>query len=61
MVLDEICNAFNSGYKYIVLEAPTGFGKSAVAIALALSLGSSYILYFYKGFANSIFKRFSIY
>jgi ATP-dependent DNA helicase DinG len=43
MVLNEICNAFNSGYKYIILEAPTGFGKSAVAIALALSLGSSYI------------------
>ena len=43
MVLDKICNAFNSGYKYIVLEAPTGFGKSAVAITLALSLGSSYI------------------
>ena len=27
----------------MLLEAPTGFGKSAVAIALALSLGSSYI------------------
>jgi ATP-dependent DNA helicase DinG len=27
----------------VLLEAPTGFGKSAVAIALALSLGSSYI------------------
>ena len=35
--------AFNSGYKYVILEAPTGFGKSAVAIALALSFGSSYI------------------
>ncbi len=35
--------AFNSGYRYVILEAPTGFGKSAVAIALALSLGSSYI------------------
>ena len=43
MVLDKICNAFNSGYKYIVLEAPTGFGKSAVAITFALNLGSSYI------------------
>ncbi|HEU5119732.1 MAG TPA: ATP-dependent DNA helicase [Candidatus Nitrosocosmicus sp.] len=41
--LEEICNAFNSGYRYVVLEAPTGFGKSAVAITLALSLGSSYI------------------
>ena len=42
-VLNEICNAFNSGYKYVILEAPTGFGKSPVAIAVALSLGSSYI------------------
>jgi len=43
MVSDEICNAFNSGYRHIILEAPAGFGKSPVAIALALSLGSSYI------------------
>src|SRR5919198_2192134 len=42
-VLHEICDAFNSGRKYIILEAPTGFGKSPVAIAVALSLGSSYI------------------
>jgi ATP-dependent DNA helicase DinG len=33
-VLSEICNAFNSGCKYIILEAPTGFGKSPVAIAM---------------------------
>ena len=30
-------------YKYIVLEAPTGFGKSAVAVTLARALGSCYI------------------
>jgi ATP-dependent DNA helicase DinG len=42
-VLEEILTAFNSGYRYVVLEAPTGFGKSAVAITLALSFGSSYI------------------
>ena len=42
-VLQEMCNAFNSGYRYIVLEAPTGFGKSPVAISLARTLGSSYI------------------
>ena len=35
--------AFNSDYKYIILEAPTGFGKSPVAIAVAMTLGSSYI------------------
>jgi ATP-dependent DNA helicase DinG len=38
-----ILNAFNSGCKYVILEAPTGFGKSPVAIAVALTLGSSYI------------------
>jgi ATP-dependent DNA helicase DinG len=43
LVLDEIGSALSSGYKYIILEAPTGFGKSPVAIAVALTLGSSYI------------------
>ena len=42
-VLNEICTAIASDYKYILLEAPTGFGKSPVAIAIALTLGSSYI------------------
>ena len=42
-MLEDIRTAFNSGYRYVILEAPTGFGKSAAAIALALSLGSSYI------------------
>ncbi|HKO64275.1 MAG TPA: helicase C-terminal domain-containing protein [Candidatus Nitrosocosmicus sp.] len=42
-MLKDISDAFNSGYRYVILEAPTGFGKSAVAITLALSLGSSYI------------------
>ncbi|MFZ0513019.1 MAG: hypothetical protein WAM14_15530, partial [Candidatus Nitrosopolaris sp.] len=42
-VLNEIAAAFSSGYKYIVLEAPTGFGKSPVGIAVARTLGTSYI------------------
>jgi ATP-dependent DNA helicase DinG len=42
-VLNEIATGFASGYKYIILEAPTGFGKSPVAIAVALTLGTSYI------------------
>jgi ATP-dependent DNA helicase DinG len=41
--LNEICEGFNSGYKHIILEAPTGFGKSPVAIAVALTMGTSYI------------------
>ena len=42
-VLNEIATSFASGYKYIVLEAPTGFGKSPVAIAVVRTLGTSYI------------------
>ena len=42
-ILKEICDAFNSGYRRIILEAPTGFGKSPLAVSFALTLGSSYI------------------
>ena len=35
-VLKEIDDAFALGYKYIVLEAPTGFGKSPVLVTFAL-------------------------
>ena len=42
-VLKEIDSAFGSGYRHIILEAPTGFGKSPVGVAVALTLGTSYI------------------
>jgi ATP-dependent DNA helicase DinG len=42
-VLEEIESAINSGYKHLFLEAPTGFGKTPVAIALARYLGNSHI------------------
>ena len=42
-VLQQIADAINTGYKYIVLEAPTGFGKSPVAMAVGRTLGTSYI------------------
>jgi ATP-dependent DNA helicase DinG len=44
IVFQQIANAFNSGYKYVILEAPTGFGKSAEAVTAGLTLGTSYIL-----------------
>lgn len=37
-VLNEIATALASDYKYIMIEAPTG----PVAIAVALTLGTSY-------------------
>ena len=42
-VLDILESTIETGYKYIFLEAPTGFGKTPVAIALARYLGSSHI------------------
>ena len=42
-VLQNIYEAFNSGYKFVVLEAPTGFGKSPLAMGVARTLVSSYI------------------
>lgn len=42
-VLLEMENAIKSGYKFIFLEAPTGFGKSAVAVTLSRYMGSSHI------------------
>jgi ATP-dependent DNA helicase DinG len=42
-VLKEIDTALALGYRFIILETPTGFGKSPVAIAVALTLGTSYI------------------
>ena len=42
-VLDQVDQAMASK-KFIILEAPVGFGKSAVAAALCTYLSSAYIL-----------------
>jgi hypothetical protein len=36
--------AFEDGYRYVFLEAPTGFGKSPISMALAKYFGQAYIL-----------------
>ncbi len=43
-VLEQIESALGSGKKFIILEAPVGFGKSAVAAALCRHLRSAYVL-----------------
>ncbi len=60
-VLKEICNGFASGYKSILLEAPTGFGKSPVAVAVALTLGSSYICTSTKDLQTQYSRDFSFF
>lgn len=57
-VLQQIGQAINAGYKYIVLEAPTGFGKSPVAVALAKTLGTSYICSATKDLQNQYVRDF---
>jgi ATP-dependent DNA helicase DinG len=42
-ILKQIELAFHSNYKYVILEAPTGTGKSPLAIASGMAEGSSYI------------------
>ncbi|HVB95755.1 MAG TPA: helicase C-terminal domain-containing protein [Nitrososphaerales archaeon] len=43
-VLERIESAIASGKKFIILEAPVGFGKSAVAAAVCRNLKSAYVL-----------------
>ena len=40
-MLQQIGEAINAGYKYIVQEVPTGFGKSPVAIAVGGAYANS--------------------
>jgi ATP-dependent DNA helicase DinG len=57
--LDDIDQALKSGYKFIFLEAPTGFGKSAVAVALARFLGSSHLCTSTKDLQTQYARDFS--
>jgi len=42
--VDSCTEAIKKGFKYIILEAPTGSGKSAIAVEILRSLGSGRIL-----------------
>jgi ATP-dependent DNA helicase DinG len=58
-ILNQIGTAFASDYKYIILEAPTGFGKSPVAIAVARTLGTRYICTSTKDLQSQYARDFS--
>lgn len=57
-MLIEIENALKAGYKHIFLEAPTGFGKTPVAITLARYLGNSHICTATKDLQNQYRRDF---
>lgn len=42
--LDEVRAAFDAGTRFVILEAPTGAGKSALAVALAREANGAYLL-----------------
>jgi ATP-dependent DNA helicase DinG len=58
-VLNEIDSAIAWGYKDIVVEAPTGFGKSGVALAVALRLSTSHICVSTKDLQRQYARDFS--
>lgn len=43
-VIDEIERAFEDGYRYVVVQAPTGSGKSEIGRAFAFQSGDAYVL-----------------
>ena len=56
--ISEILEAISKGYRYIILEAGTGTGKSAIAATLANMHESSYILTITKLLQNQYLKDF---
>lgn len=56
--VSEIIDAINQGFKYIVLEAGTGTGKSAIAATLSSIYDSSYILTVTKQLQDQYIRDF---
>src|SRR5690606_38170931 len=42
--IEEVRAAFAAGKRFVVLEAPTGSGKSAIGVTLAREAGSAFVL-----------------
>lgn len=58
-IILDIYEAIESGYKYIVLEAGTGTGKSAIATTLARIYENAYIFTMTKQLQNQYSEEFS--
>lgn len=57
--ISQIIEAIDNGYKYIILEAGTGTGKSAIAYTLTSIYDTSYILTVTKQLQNQYLEDFS--
>jgi ATP-dependent DNA helicase DinG len=58
-IIEEISKAYKDGYRFVILEAPVGSGKSAIAITLARYFGKSHIITPRKSLQNQYFEDFS--
>lgn len=58
-VLQEIEKAYSAGNRFVILEAPVGSGKSAIAITLARYFGKSHIITPRKSLQNQYYGDFS--
>lgn len=59
VLLKEIQRVFESGKKLVILEAPVGSGKSAIAVTLARLYGKAHILTPRKSLQDQYFEDFS--
>jgi ATP-dependent DNA helicase DinG len=57
-VITEIEKAYANGYRFAIIEAPVGSGKSAIAITFARLFGSSHIITPRKSLQNQYFEDF---
>lgn len=57
-IISDIYEAIESGYKYIILEAGTGTGKSAIAVTLARIYDKAYIFTMTKQLQNQYSNEF---
>lgn len=57
--IEAILNAFNDGKKFVVLEAPTGSGKSVIGMTVSKFFQNSYYLTIQKILQDQLTKDFS--
>jgi Rad3-related DNA helicase len=57
--IEAILNAFNSGKKFVILEAPTGSGKSVIGMTIAKFFEDAYYLTIQKILQDQLTKDFS--
>lgn len=58
-VLNEIDKVFSAGQKFVILEAPVGCGKSAIAMTLAKAFGDAHLITPRKSLQNQYFDDFT--